>query len=243
MTYTLNDCKWHGKNWHAGCPACEGAEVSNPVNRTLNDCRSAYNKWLDGNSTYKDGENDCWGLWQEAWDARGACSEIPGNERQAMKKAFKNRYEFGFDTYQFPVGSHEYTGRAAFDAGHYDGWTNAVSALHHQKREIGCISPNEDKEICSPESGGNPAQNLKPVGYCNHPHPDGRPGKRVIGYIFQDNWPQIKDLMALWKLPAKFDNLYCVLKLIVERGQPDDEAVSLANQALAEIDEGKSHVA
>lgn len=103
------------------------------------------------------------------------------------------------------------------------------------KRESSCLSQNEDKSICLSNSPSEPPQNYKPVGYVNHPHPN-LPSQRVMGYSFKDKWPQIKDIQALWNLPAKFDNIYCALKLIIERGDPDDEAVLLAKQSLSEIE-------
>ena len=34
-TETPIQCKWHGTSWHGGCPGCEAADPSTPVNRTL----------------------------------------------------------------------------------------------------------------------------------------------------------------------------------------------------------------
>lgn len=33
---------------------------------------------------------------------------------------------------------------------------------------------------------------IKPIGYTNMPHPDGTPGKRIVGAVFQDRWPTIQ---------------------------------------------------
>lgn len=31
------------------------------------------------------------------------------------------------------------------------------------------------------------------------PHRDGTPGKRIVGYIFQDEWPSIEEMKQLWE--------------------------------------------
>ncbi len=31
------------------------------------DCREAFEAWLNDNGTYKDGEGDCWAMFQDVW--------------------------------------------------------------------------------------------------------------------------------------------------------------------------------
>lgn len=43
-----------------------------------------------------------------------------------------------------------------------------------------------------------PLSSLDPVGWVNMPHEDKTPGKRVVGFVFQDKWPGIKQIQDMW---------------------------------------------